>query len=461
MEKGKSAEGRVQNFSSKGYGIALVERDSAPPVEVEVAHTVAGDRILFELTRQKRSPKKGRLLEVLASSPDRVEPRCSHARTCGGCCWQQMDYKAQLKNKEERVRKAFSFPVEPIIPCENPFGYRNKMEFSFSENRAGMKFLGLMIAQAEPYVFNVSECHLASPWFSQVLNGVRTWWEGSSIPAYYPPQDTGSLRYLTLREGVRTGQKMAILNVSGNPEFALNRSQLEAFAEAVRSNAGGPISIFLRIHQTKKGKPTQFFEMHLEGPDHIIEEIHLTGQKLSFKISPISFFQPNTLQAEKLYDAALSLLPLNCETVYDLYCGTGTLGMAAARFSKKVIGIELSPEAVLDAEENLKRNNISNFEIHAGDVGQVLTRLMGTPSFRRPDAVIVDPPRAGLDPLAIHHLKNLLPRTIIYISCNPLTQAENIQELVKAGYQLKKLQPIDQFPHTYHIENIAWLQSQS
>lgn len=441
-------EASVQKFSSKGYGIAD---------EVEIAHVIPGDRILFELTRKKRLPQKGRLLEILAPSPDRVEPRCTHARTCGGCSWQQMAYSAQLKEKESRVRKAFHRDPDPIIPCETPFGYRNKMEFTFSENRGGQKYLGLMIAQAEPYVFNLTECHLTSPWFIEVLSAVRTWWESSGLKAYYPPADTGSLRYLTVREAVRTRQKMAILNVSGNPDFALTRLDLNNYIAAVRSAVEGEISLFLRIHQTKKGRPTNFYEMHLSGPDHIIEELHLKNGPLSFKISPSSFFQPNTLSAEKLYDTALAMLPA-CSTVYDLYCGTGTLGMAAAQKAKEVIGIELSPESVIDAQENLLRNRISNMVIHQGDVGKIITRLIGEPSFTRPDAIIIDPPRAGLDPLALQHLKNILPKIIIYISCNPLTQAENVLELLKIGYQLKRLQPLDQFPHTYHIENIALLE---
>ncbi len=440
-------EASVQNFSPKGYGVAD---------EVEIAHVIPGDRILFELTRKKRLPQKGRLLEILTPSPDRVEPRCAHARTCGGCSWQQMAYSAQIKEKEARVKKAFDRQPDPIIPCAVPFGYRNKMEFTFSENRGGQKYLGLMIAQAEPYVFNLTECHLTSPWFVEVLSAVRGWWEASGLKAYYPPGDSGSLRYLTIREAVRTGQKMAILNVSGNPEFALTRPQLDSYAAAVRSAVEGDISVFIRIHQTKKGRPTQFFEMHLSGPDHIVEELHLKKGPLSFKISPISFFQPNTLSAEKLYDAALAMLP-SCATVYDLYCGTGTLGMAASQKASQVIGIELSPESVIDAQENLVRNKIANMVIHQGDVGKIITRLMSEPGFLRPDAVIVDPPRAGLDPLALHHLKVLLPKTIVYISCNPLTQAENVGELLKAGYELKRLQPIDQFPHTYHIENIALL----
>lgn len=441
-------EASVQKISLKGYGIAD---------EVEIAHVIPGDRILYELTRKKRLPKKGRLLEILSPSPDRVEPRCVHARTCGGCSWQQMAYPAQLKQKELRVQNAFQRQPDPIIPSEKIFGYRNKMEFTFSENRGGQRYLGLMIAQAEPYVFNLTECHLTNSWFAEVLSKVRVWWEPSGLKAYYPPADTGSLRYLTLREAIRTGQKMAILNVSGNAEFALNRDQLDGYVAAVKSAVEGEISIFLRIHQTKKGRPTQFYEMHLAGPDHIVEELHLQEGPLSFKISPISFFQPNTLSAEKLYDTALSMLPA-CSTVYDLYCGTGTLGMAASKRAKRVIGIELSPEAVIDAEENLVRNQISNMVVHQGDVGKVITRLMSEPEFVRPDAVIVDPPRAGLDPLALHLLKSLQPKVILYVSCNPLTQAENVAELLKVGYQLKRLQPLDQFPHTYHIENIALLE---
>lgn len=439
-------EALVEAFSLKGYGVA----DG-----VEIAHVIPGDKILFEMTRKKRLPKKGRLLQVLEPSSNRVQPRCAHAQVCGGCSWQQMSYAAQLQEKQQRVQKAFDLSPDPIIPCAQPFEYRNKMEFTFSENRGGQKYLGLMIAQAEPYVFNLSECHLTNPWFAKTVLAVRSWWEASKIQAYFPPADRGALRYLTLREGIRTQQKMAILNVSGNPEFALSRSELDQFVSAIQSVAKDA-SIFLRIHQTKKGRPTQFYEMHLAGSDHIVEELRLQGGSLFFKISPISFFQPNTLAAETLYDAALSLLP-KAKIVYDLYCGTGTLGMVASKKADQVIGIELSPEAIIDSEENLKTNQISNVRLIQGDVGKVITSLMGEPSFLRPDAVIVDPPRAGLDALALHHLKTLRPKTIIYISCNPLTQAQNVAELTKIGYQIKRLQPIDQFPHTYHIENIAYL----
>lgn len=446
----------IQKLTPKGYGVGVLPSKQ----EVEIPHAVPGDSLLIEWKKKRHLPQKGRILSILEPSPDRVATPCSHAQICGGCCWQQIKYASQLKIKEDRVREAFGgkYFVSPILPADERFAYRNKMEFTFSENRAGTKFLGLMIAAAEPYVFNVDMCHLCPSWFSQVLGAVRTWWEDSGLKAYYPPLDAGSLRYLTLRHAVRTGQKMAILNVSGNPEFALSRGQLDGFVKAVREAVGmsEQISIFLRIHQTKKGKPTQFYEMLLFGPDHIVEMLDVMRKKLSFKISPSSFFQPNTVQAEKLYNTALSFID-KADTVFDLYCGTGTLGMACASHARRVIGIDLSPESILDAEENCKRNKIENAAFLHGDVGKVVAEIIDKGDFVRPDVVIVDPPRAGLDALALRQIKTLLPRSIIYISCNPLTQAENIEELMEAGYRIQTLQPVDQFPQTYHIENIAFL----
>jgi 23S rRNA (uracil1939-C5)-methyltransferase len=441
---------QIQKFSLKGYGVGLLPNGK----EVEVPHAVRGDQLSIDWKKKKKGPQKGRILEVLTPSKDRVEPRCPHARICGGCSWQQMDYTSQLLEKEKRVERAFEGlgNVEPILPSPSPFGYRNKMEFSFSENRGGMRYLGLMIAAAEPYVYNLSECHLCPPWFAEAVCSVRSWWEQSGLKAYYPPEDTGSLRYLTLRHSFRRNQKMAILNVSGRPEFAPSREALEAYTSSIQKAAGEDASVFLRIHQANKGKPTLFYEMHLGGPDHIVEELHLKEGALSFKISPSSFFQPNTLAAEKLYGAALEMLG-SPKLLFDLYCGTGTLAMAASFKAKQVLGIEISPESVLDAEENLQLNGIKNVQFKQGDVGKVLQGLTS-----RPDAVIVDPPRAGLDAAALLSLKNLSPKTIVYISCNPLTQVDNIRELLSAGYSLKKIQPIDQFPHTYHIENVALLE---
>lgn len=435
-------EGEVEQFSLKGYGIVK---------DVELAHTVPGDQILFELTRKKRSPKKGRVLEILSPSKSRVEPFCRHAGICGGCCWQQMSYSAQLREKQARVEKALGCKTLPIIGSFLLQGYRNKMEFSFSENRAGTRFLGLMIAQAEPYVFNVEECHLGPPWFAKTLSEIRNWWESTSLNAYNPPKDTGSLRYVTFRFGHYTGEKMVILNVSGNPEYALKEEEKKGFVEAVCKSIEDEVSVFLRVHKTKKGTPTEFFEEHLSGRTHIFETLPLKSGPLTFMISPSSFFQPSSTAATLLYDTALGLAKPE-GIVYDLYSGTGSLGMVFARRAKKVIAIEMSPEAVKDARSNAERNHIDNIEIHQGDVGKILGQI---PRNISPDLVIVDPPRAGLSPTALSHIKALKAKNILYISCNPITLAQNAQDLMSAGYKIDCLQPIDQFPHTYHIENIT------
>lgn len=452
----------IEDFNPRGYGVAHIPRPQGSPLEVEIAHTVVGDEVSFEMRRKMRPPRKGRLLEVLSPSKERVEPRCAHARVCGGCCWQQVAYIAQLQRKQDLVEDLFKQPVNPIIPCENIFEYRNKMEFSFSENRAGQKFLGLMIAQAEPYVFNVERCHLSSSWFSEVVSSVRSWWEKSGVLSYHPARDTGTLRYLTLREAVRTGQKMVVLNIANRSELTAEKMREllhEGFLQAVQGVIGEEASVFLRVHEANRGKPTQFREIHLAGFDHIVEELHVKGKKLSFKISPSSFFQPNTLQAEKLYETALcQIAHFKDPIVYDLYCGTGTLGMAASFSASQVVGVELSQEAVQDAKRNAALNQITNISFYAGDAGKVLTELMSRSEFQPPDVAIVDPPRAGLDQLALHHLKTLRPKGILYISCNPITQAGNIEDLKQAGYSIRSLQPVDQFPHTYHIENIAYLE---
>jgi 23S rRNA (uracil1939-C5)-methyltransferase len=387
--------------------------------------------------------------------------RCKHASECGGCKTQHVAYEAQLSEKQARVEALFeSFlkegktQIHPIIPCLSPWAYRNKMEFSFSQNRAGVHFLGLMLAGGRGKVLSLEECHLTAPWFAELLGVVRAWWEESGLRAYHHRSNEGSLRTLIVREGQRTGDKMVMLTVSGNPDFALTKPQIEGFTQVVKGMIP-EASIFLRIQQIAKGSPTQFFEIHLSGPDHIQERLHIDDAVLTFKISPSSFFQPNTLQAEKLYSRALQMAGMQPQAhVLDLYCGTGTLGMAFALRAGRVTGVELNPYAVFDAQANAQLNQMGNIEILRGDVGALLPQLV---SEAPPDLVVLDPPRSGLDPAALKHLIALAPEKILYISCNPNTQAENIRVLAEAGYQLLELQPVDQFPHTVHIENIALL----
>jgi 23S rRNA (uracil1939-C5)-methyltransferase len=399
-------------------------------------------------------------------------PRCKHASSCGGCSRQHVVYASQLADKQRFVEETFAPLLDPttkfypILPSASPWEYRNKMEFSFSQDKYNKSYLGLILKGSRGHVFNLEECPLTPRWFAQVVQAVRTWWLESGIQAYRPHRDEGSLRTLTVRGGTAPGERLVMLTVSGNPAYALRKSQLDAFVRAIKAvlppDEADAVSVFLRVQQALKGSPTQFFEMVLHGPDHIQERLSVPIQgkmrDFHFKVSPTSFFQPNSRQAENLYRRALEMAQVGPDThVLDLYCGTAPLGLIFSTVAKQVTAIELNPHAVFDAKENCLRNQITNVSLHCGDVSEVLTQLRTDPSFTS-DLVIVDPPRCGLTPKALVPLIALLPQKILYISCNPKTQAEDIKALQAAGYRIVELQPVDQFPHTPHIENIALLE---
>ena len=462
------AELSVTEISKKGNGLALLERPSSAPCWAEVPFTWPGDRVRVQLLSKQRRVCQTILDQVIQPAPERIPPLCSHFGSCGGCRFQHIPYSVQLAHKAALVEKMFAdlatpeTKIFPIFGCADPWHYRNKMEYSFTSDRAGNQYLGMMLQGRSRHAFNLMECPLTADWFVQGVKSVREWWKTSELLAYHPAKNSGSLRTLTMREGRRTGDRLVMLTVSGNPEYALNKQQVEGFVAALRRAIEPPspeqrLSIFLRIHQIHKGSPTQMYEMHLYGPEYFRETMHIKSssegalQQLSFQVSPTAFFQPNTLQAENLYSLALQQTRLHKEmVVYDLYCGTGTLGICLAQEVKQVIGIEISPEAVLDARTNIQLNQRENITLFAGAVHQVLNKQQDLP---KPDLVVVDPPRVGLDVETIALLVKLRPRQILYISCNPESQALNAKELLKQGYRLTSIQPIDQFPQTPHIEN--------
>ena len=465
---------KISQLSQDGHGVGYYRAPDDKIFPVEVPYSLPGDEGDVLLLKRKKGMYQGQSLEWHAQSMQRVVPLCQHFGACGGCRWQHMAYEEQLQVKTEEVKKLFQdLKTEntiwhPILGCEPPWNYRNKMEFSFSSDKAGTKYLGLILHRTRGHVFQIHECHLMHSWIIDAVNAVRVWWEESGLDAYWSGKDRGSLRTLTVREGQRTGDRMVILTVSGNPDYALNGKQLQSFVTALQqaitpTAPDAHLSIFLRIQQIAKGVPTQFYEMHMYGQDHIREILHVKSESgeshtLQFKISPHAFFQPNTRQAERLYSRAIELTQIPDDAVvYDLYCGTGTLGICMAKSAKEVIGIELSPESVLDARENVALNGLAHVTIHKGDVGQELTRLLQDET-KRPDVVMVDPPRAGLDRKAIECLVELQAPQLTYISCNPVTQAQNVKELIEAGYWVKAVQPVDQFPHTLHVENIVVLE---
>lgn len=464
---------KITEFSKEGHGRGVWHSQDEKPYLVDAPFSIPGDEVQVRLLKRKGGVYQSQVIEWLHFSPDRIKPVCRHFGHCGGCRWQQMAYKDQLKQKEDGIRRLLEPYLapdviwHPMIPCLPPWQYRNKMELSFSSDKAGQRYLGLILYGTRGHVFQMQECHLTHPWIIDAVQAVSQWWADSGLEAYHSGGDRGSLRTLTLREGQRTGDRMVMLTVSGNPAYALSQKYLHNFVATLRKAIepnlpDQKLSIFLRIQQIAKGKPTQFYEMLLYGPDHIREVLHIetaegVRRSLQFRISPSAFFQPNTQQAERLYSRAIQMTEISRgAVVYDLYCGTGTLGICMANQAKEVIGIELSPESSLDARENVKLNHLSNISIYTGDVGQLLPTLLQDKE-RHPDVVMVDPPRAGLDSKALQHLLNIKAPQLTYISCNPATQAANLEVLIKGGYRLKAVQPIDQFPQTVHVENIVSL----
>jgi 23S rRNA (uracil1939-C5)-methyltransferase len=379
---------------------------------------------------------------------------CKHFGSCGGCSFQHVSYEDQLAEKQQKIRDLFcDFDVEilPIIACQDAWRYRNKMEFSFSQDKAGKKFLGLILCNSKGRVLDVEECLIAPEWMVDALKECRAWWHASSLEAYHPFKNSGSLRTLTLRNSLSTGDRVVVLLVSANPDYSMKRWELEEFTQRMQK-AVSPTSIVLRLQQVMKGKPTQFYEMLLAGRDFFCERVTVFGKTFEFQVSPSSFFQPNSLQSNTLYSTAIGFAGLQKdEVLYDLYAGIGVFGMCAASQVRKVVSIEISPDSAYDATINVQKLALENVELFRGDVAEILKQK----KFPQADVLIVDPPRCGLGEKAIIQIAELRPKRIVYVSCNPKTQSQDAQILCRLGFSLRRMQPLDQFPHTPHMENIA------
>ncbi len=470
--KETSIELTIDKLSSDAFGMSSWTRpDTGHTYTVEVLGGIPQDRLRVLMTHKKRGAISASIQEILAPSPMRVTPRCGHVPECGGCTFQQMDYSAQLDWKQNRLQKLFASLhdtlIAPILPCKDPYEYRNKMEFSFSQDREGTRYLGLMLKGRKRKVFNLQECHLTKSWFADVVKAVRLWWEESGLAAYHPFADTGSLRTLTVRSGMRTGSKMVMLTVSGNPQFGLKRAQLDSFVktiETVLQNVPGPTpSVFLQVQQIAKGRPTQFYEMHLSGPAHLTEDLEIAfagkAHTLNFLISPTSFFQPNPSQAEQIYAHAVRMLELDPSwEILELFSGTGTLSSVLASSGAKVLGVELNPHAVFDAEMNKEHNKLENLYFIRGDVKEIIPQEGWRKHLSKIDALVVDPPRSGIMPEVLDAMAASTAKKILYISCNPQTLERDLLYLKEKGWKCPKIQPIDQFPHTVHVEAIAILE---
>jgi 23S rRNA (uracil1939-C5)-methyltransferase len=419
---------------------------------VFVRRGLPGDTVRAPVTKVKRNHAEALAVEVLQPGPQRVDAPCAHYPACGGCRFQDLAYEAQVAAKEEQFADALRRiggiaepPLEPIVPAVDQFHYRNKVEYSFTQTPNGPA-LGFHKAGRWDEVLEIDRCWISSDVSNALRDAVRDWARAERLEPYDQAEHTGYLRHLVIREGRNTEQALVQLVTAPGERF--DRDEL---VEVLR---GFPEvrSIHWAVNETQ-AEVTNLPTTLLWGEDAIEEE--LCG--LRFRVRPNAFLQTNTKMAERLYELAGEYAGLTGnETVYDLYCGIGSIGLTMAAQALTVWGVEVSEESVACALENADLNGIANAAFFAGEVGASLEELRERAG--PPDVLVVDPPRAGLSGKALRRAARLEAGRFVYVSCNPTTLAGNVKELERDwGYKLERVRPVDMFPHTPHVESVALL----
>lgn len=451
----------ISGFAAEGKSLARVE-DKV----VFVPLAVPGDVVDIQLTRSRSSFSEGKVIQYHKKSDLRIEPECKHFGQCGGCKWQMLDYKKQLEVKQNQILENFQhlgnfeFPEHfTILPSEKVYFYRNKLEFTFSNrkwltdyskevdfNDLSMDGLGFHLPKMFDRILDLENCHLQQEPSNSIRISIRNFAIENKISFYSVRKQVGYLRNLIIRTA-STGDLMVIL-VVGYEDDALLNSAMNHLADNFPEITSLMYIVNTNLNDTTNGMTAELFK----GNPFIMEQM----EDIKFKVGPLSFYQTNSEQAYVMYKIVREYAQLTGkEVVYDLYTGTGTIANFVARNAKKVIGIEYVPEAIEDAKVNSEINKVDNTVFYAGDMGKVLT-----PEFvaenGKADVIITDPPRAGMHETVVAQLLKMEAKRIVYISCNPATQARDI-DLLKNKYKVTKVQPLDMFPQTHHVENIVLL----
>ncbi|HOW31949.1 MAG TPA: 23S rRNA (uracil(1939)-C(5))-methyltransferase RlmD [Bacteroidales bacterium] len=458
----------ILDAGSEGKAVARID-----DMVVFVPFVVPGDVVDIQVVHRKRNFMEGKVMAFHALSPDRAEPFCSHFGTCGGCKWQNMPYPLQLKYKQKQVVDNFSrigkfaFPeVRPILASQRTQTYRNKLEYTFSDRRwltdedmkqnpeaRQMKGLGFHLPTFFDRILDIDWCYLQPEPSNKIRLALKKFALEHNLGFYNTRIHEGFLRNLVIRN-TTTGGLMVIV-VFARAQFDEEMKSVLEFLH----HEFPEITSLMYVLNTKKNDVITDLEVHLwQGDPYIIEEMPDPhgGQPLRFKVGPVSFYQTNPLQAYHLYKTAYDFAEFKGnEVVYDLYCGTGTISNFVAKSVKKVVGIEYVESAIRDAHENSVYNNISNTVFYAGDLAKLLHNEFVAIN-GRPDVIITDPPRSGMHPRVIEQLLEIGSSRIVYVSCNPATQARDIA-LLTGKYSVDAVQPVDMFPHTHHVENVALL----
>jgi len=438
-DRGAELELTVDSLAFGGAGVARLEG-----YVVFVEGAIPGDRVRARVHRSKRSYAEARTVEVLEGSPDRLEPQADHP----GVPWQVLPYERQLAVKREQVDDALQrighlegYELEPIVPAVEQWRYRNKLEYSFGRGDGGALVCGFHAPGRWDRILPMEDCLLASERGNAARREVLDWCRAQGLQAWDRRSGEGFLRNLVVREGRRTGELMVRLVTSPG------KLDGESLAASVSCQSLLHTEVETVGETTATGRTTL-----LSGADVIEEE--LCGLRLS--ISPMAFFQTNTEMAEELYGLVAGYAALRGhERLFDLYCGTGTIGLTLAPRAAQVWGLDIVEEAIAGAIHNAQRNDVDNASFFAGDVRLVMRELVERAG--RPNVLVVDPPRSGLSKKVVRRIVEAGPSRIVYVSCNPTTLAPNAVQLVEAGYRLARVRPVDLFPQTPHIECVALL----
>ena len=457
-------------------GKALVRIDD---IVTFVPNCVPGDIVDLQITKKKHSFMEARVLRIVQPSAVRCPARCKHFGVCGGCKWQILPYDEQLKYKQQqvvdnltRIGKVELPEISPILGSKHIYEYRNKLEFTFSDRQwltpeeleelkiknEELKIepgIGFHIPNCFDKVLDITECHLMPDINNRIRNSVRAYAREHGLSFYNEHTHSGLLRTMIIRNNHK-GELMVIISFG---EAISNQPSVFSFLEWLHQEFPEIVSLLyvenLKFNDTIGDQEVQVYS----GQDHIFEEM----EGLQFKVGPKSFYQTNTEQAYELYkvarEFAFDQLPMTNDQlplIYDLYTGTGTIANFVSRQAREVIGIEYVPEAIEDAKTNAKINGITNTRFFAGDMKDILNDDF-VAQYGRPDVIITDPPRAGMHPDVVDVILHAEPKRIVYVSCNPATQARDLA-LLDEKYQVTRIQPVDMFPHTQHVENVVLLE---
>ena len=433
-------------------------------IAIFIDKALPGQKLRIKLFKKYKNYFKAGIVEIIKESPYFLNPKCLHFNDCGGCSFQNLEYGQQLKQKGNQVKDTLShignlksLKIKPIIEAKEHFKYRNKMEFTFSSNQWFEKHnpkekkklcLGLHPKGRWDKTIDLESCQIQSDIANKIMTITRNVALKNKLVPYDIKKHTGFLRQLVIRSADYNNETMVIIVTSKN-----DQKKLKPIIEEL-SKIKEIKSIINNVNSKKADVSYSNERYLLHGEDFITEKIG----NYKFKISSDSFFQTNSKQTKKLYDIIKKEADLKGkEIIYDLYCGTGTIGIYLSKKAKKVYGFEIISSAVDDAIINADNNNIKNTLFFQGDIKDVLIENQEIKTIEKPDISIVDPPRSGLHPKALKNILKLDQKKIIYISCNPSTQARDLKEIMNYGYKIKNIQPIDMFPHTPHIESVVTL----